>query len=107
MTEWIRVDSVEDFEREVKVYVYKDNPIAVFRLEDGFYAIDDTCTHARASLSEGEIIDDEIECPLHGAVFNIKTGKNLTLPAVKPVRSHPVKVEDGEIYLLIEDENSE
>ncbi len=103
MAKWIKVDAVDDFEAEVKVYVFEGNPIAVFRLEDGFYAIDDTCSHAEASLAEGEIDDHEVECPLHGALFDIKTGKNLSLPAVVPVRSYPVKVENGELYLQIEE----
>ena len=102
MANWVKVDEENEFTDEVRVYVYDGNPIAVFRLEDGFYAIDDTCSHAESSLSEGEIDEDIIECPLHGAQFDIRTGRNLSLPAVVPVRSYPVKVEKGSIYLQVE-----
>jgi nitrite reductase/ring-hydroxylating ferredoxin subunit len=103
MVEWIKIDSVEDFSDDVRVYIHEDVPIAVFKLEDGFYAIDDTCSHDEASLSEGEIEDHEIECPMHGARFDITSGENLSFPAVVPVNSYPVKVENGDIYIKVEE----
>ncbi|MFZ0389364.1 MAG: non-heme iron oxygenase ferredoxin subunit [Calditrichia bacterium] len=104
MSKWIKLDNEDNFKEEVKVYMIHDNPVAVFKLEDGFYAIDDTCSHARASLSIGEVFDGEVECPLHGAAFDIRTGKNLSMPAVVPVKSYPVKVENGDILIEIEEE---
>lgn len=67
----------------------------------GFHAVADTCSHAQASLSEGEVYADEcqIECPLHGALFDLRTGAALTLPAVTPVRTYPVRIVDGEIQV--------
>ena len=103
MSPWIKIDSEADYTGPVQVYDHEGNPIAIFRLEDGYYAIDNICSHEHAFLSEGEIDDSEIECPLHGAIFDIKTGKNLTLPAVLPVKSYPVKVENGEIFLQVDD----
>jgi len=103
MSKWIKVDSEADFTDEVKVYTYQGNRIAMFRLEDGFYAIDDVCSHEEAHLSEGEIEDGQIECPLHGALFDIRTGKNLSFPAVIPVKSYPVKLENGEIFLQVDE----
>ena len=104
MAIWVKAAREDDFE-DVQVirFVYQENPIAIFKLDDGFYAIDDTCTHAEASLSEGEVYDGVVECPLHGAEFDIRTGKNLTLPAVTPVRSYPVKVEEGDILIQVEE----
>ncbi len=102
MPKWIKVADVEEFEDEATIFEYEGNPIAIFKLEDGFYAIDDTCSHAEASLSEGEVEDHEIECPLHGAVFDLKTGNNLSLPAVVPVKSYPVKIEDNQLYIQVE-----
>ena len=99
MANWIKVGSVDEFKGRVMVYRGSQRPIAIFQLKDGYYAIDDTCTHEEASLSEGEIEDDHVECPSHGAKFAIKTGKNLTLPAVLPVRSYGVKIENGDILL--------
>ncbi len=65
--------------------------IAVFRAGDGFYAIDDTCTHAGGSLSEGTQEGGVVTCPMHGARFDIKTGTVLGPPASRPVRSYPAK----------------
>ena len=77
--------------------------IALFHVGNTFYAIDDTCTHEEASLSEGTLYldDDEpqVECPKHGATFEIDTGQVLTLPAVKSVRSYETKV-DGDTVLV-------
>ena len=103
MSPWIKIDQVENYSGPLQVYEYEGDPIAVFKLEDGYYAIDNICSHEHAFLSEGEIEDSEIECPLHGAIFDIKTGKNLTLPAVLPVKSYPVKVENGVIYLQVDE----
>lgn len=77
--------------------------IAVFRVEDCVYAIDDRCSHAEASLSE-ELFGFDIECPRHGAEFDIKTGAVLSLPATKPVASYPTEITNGEVFLTIKDE---
>jgi len=103
MSEWVKVGLENDLTPKVRVFDFQGKPVAVFHLEDGYYAIDDVCSHEEASLAEGEIEDGKVECPLHGAMFDIRTGKNLTLPAVLPVKSYLVKIEDGEIYLKIKD----
>lgn len=79
-------------------------PIAVFRLEDGFYATSDTCTHAQTSLAAGDVDleDCTVECPYHGALFDIKTGRAMGAPASRPVRSYPVKIIDGEVFIEME-----
>jgi len=73
--------------------------IAVFNAGGVFYALDDLCSHDEASLSGGRLTDGEVECPMHGSRFDLKTGKPKCLPAVKPVRTYPVRVtgEDVEI----------
>jgi 3-phenylpropionate/trans-cinnamate dioxygenase ferredoxin subunit len=101
MANWIKVCDEKDFTEPIMVYEYEDNPIAIFKLDDGYYAIDNTCSHEKASLAEGEIEGHTIECPVHGALFDIKTGRNLSLPAVLPVESYEVKVEENIIYLNI------
>lgn len=73
--------------------------IAIFNVGGNFYAIDDCCTHAKASLSEGEIEEETVICPLHGSKFDLKTGKALTLPAVLSVRTYPVTVVEGELKI--------
>jgi 3-phenylpropionate/trans-cinnamate dioxygenase ferredoxin subunit len=69
--------------------------ICVTRVGDEVFAIDDTCSHSDASLAEGEVTDFKIECWLHGAEFDLRTGEALTPPAVAPVKTYPVIV-DGD-----------
>jgi 3-phenylpropionate/trans-cinnamate dioxygenase ferredoxin subunit len=74
-------------------------PLCVTRIGDEVFAIGDTCTHADASLSEGDISDFKIECWLHGAEFDLRTGEALTPPAVAPVKSYSVTV-DGDSFTV-------
>ena len=77
-----------------------DPAVAVFHTDDGeLYAIDDTCTHQDASLSEGWLEGCEVECPLHASKFDLRTGAVDAPPARLPVRTHQVLVEDGTIYV--------
>jgi 3-phenylpropionate/trans-cinnamate dioxygenase ferredoxin subunit len=76
--------------------------IAVFRIGDEVYALGDQCSHARASLSEGEVFDGEVECPRHGSPFDLETGEPQTLPATAPVPVFPIEVRHGEVYLMLE-----
>jgi len=69
--------------------------ICVAKIDNEVFAIDDTCSHSDASLSEGDITDFKIECWLHGAEFDLRTGEALTPPAVAPVKTYSVTV-DGD-----------
>lgn len=81
-----------------------DPPVAVFHTEDGeLYAIDDTCTHQDASLSDGWLEGCEVECPLHASKFDLRTGGVDAPPARLPVRTHHVVVEDGMIHVELAD----
>jgi len=71
-----------------------ERAIAVVRTSDAVYAIDDRCSHADVSLSEGEVVDCTIECWLHGSAFDLATGEPLSPPAVAPVRVFPVQLSD-------------
>jgi 3-phenylpropionate/trans-cinnamate dioxygenase ferredoxin subunit len=84
---------------EARRFDVNGTPIAVFHLPAGFFAIGDTCSHEESSLSEGFIDDDMVECPKHGAQFEIETGKNRSLPATRPVPSYRVVVQDDEVYV--------
>jgi len=68
-----------------------------------FFCVDNVCTHDGGTLSEGELIDDEIECPRHGAHFNVKTGAVVTLPAIFPINAYPVKIDGNEIKIIIKE----
>ena len=78
--------------------------IAVFRLEDGFHAIEDICTHDGGPLGEGEVEGDVVVCPRHGARFSIRTGAALSLPAFVPVETFPVRVDGEDLMLGIPEE---
>ncbi|MDQ1287153.1 MAG: 3-phenylpropionate/trans-cinnamate dioxygenase ferredoxin component [Actinomycetota bacterium] len=83
----------------VKV-VLKDVPVAVVRCDDGtVHAVGDTCTHADVSLSEGEVDGCTLECWMHGARFDVRTGEPLALPATRPVPVFPVTL-DGDDVLV-------
>ncbi len=71
--------------------------IAIFNLQGQFYATDDICSHAYASLADGYVEGDQVECPLHGACFAIKTGKVLTPPATEDLKVYPVKIDGDRI----------
>ena len=68
------------------------------------YAIGDRCSHAEASLAEGEVFDEAVECPRHGSEFDLHTGVPSSLPATAPVPTYDVAVEDGTVYLTLEEE---
>jgi nitrite reductase/ring-hydroxylating ferredoxin subunit len=78
-------------------------PVAVFRLGDAFYTMDDQCTHGAALLSEGEVEDCQIYCPFHSGAFDIRTGAATAAPCVLPVRTYKTEVIDGSVYASLDD----
>ncbi|MFI6372912.1 bifunctional 3-phenylpropionate/cinnamic acid dioxygenase ferredoxin subunit [Streptomyces sp. NPDC050546] len=96
----IPVCRLEDLPKGESVRIETTPPVAVFHTDDGdLYAIDDTCTHQDASLSEGWLEGCLVECPLHAASFDLRTGHPTCLPARRAVRTHSVTVDDGLIHL--------
>ncbi|WP_165248362.1 non-heme iron oxygenase ferredoxin subunit [Paludisphaera soli] len=77
--------------------------LALFRVGDDYYAVDDVCTHDGGPLAEGDLEGTEIECPRHGARFDVRTGAVTCFPAVEPVPTHPVEVRDDGVYVRIDD----
>jgi nitrite reductase/ring-hydroxylating ferredoxin subunit len=78
-----------------------DERVAIFRAEDDYHAVSDVCTHAGASLSEGGVRDGTVRCPRHGAPFDLRTGEALGYPASEDVRTYETKVEDGVVYVRV------
>ncbi len=76
-----------------------DQAIAVFHLDDGWYAIEDLCTHDGGPVAEGRLEGSIIECPRHGATFDVKTGAALTFPAVSPVATYAVRVVGDDVQV--------
>ena len=75
--------------------------IALFRFGDAVYAIGDRCTHAEASLADGEVFDGAVECPRHGSEFDLRTGKPSSLPATRPVAVYEVEIDDGAVFVSV------
>jgi 3-phenylpropionate/trans-cinnamate dioxygenase ferredoxin subunit len=98
---WVRASGATEIGEGEAVVVNRDPepPVAVFNVAGEYYAIDDTCTHDKFSLTEGYVDDDVVECPLHMAKFSIRTGQVLSLPATKSLATYPVKVETGVVYV--------
>lgn len=76
--------------------------VGIANVEGGWYAFDDTCTHEEASLTEGELYDFIVECPLHGATFDIRTGSVESFPATIPLPTYDIRIVDGEIHVATE-----
>jgi 3-phenylpropionate/trans-cinnamate dioxygenase ferredoxin subunit len=73
--------------------------VVVARDGDEVFALENECSHAAVALSEGEVADCQIECWLHGSMFDLRTGKPTNLPATEPVATFPVDVRDGDVYV--------
>ncbi len=102
MAHWVRVASADEIPAGEGKYVEVDGePIALFHVDGQFYAISDTCTHEEASLSEGELDGEIVECALHGARFNVRTGQVVSLPAVVNVQTYPVRVVGNDVEVEI------
>ncbi len=103
MADFVKVAMVSEFPAGgMHAYEVEGKQIMVCNVDGTFYAIDDLCTHDGGSLDEGELEGDQIECPRHGALFDVKTGAAVTLPAVVGVKSYPVQVEGDEIRVQVE-----
>ena len=78
--------------------------LCVVRIGDDWYVIDDECSHADYSLSEGDVWEDEreIECPKHGSTFSLETGEPQTLPATQPVPVYKVRVDGNDVLASLE-----
>ena len=100
MSVWVDVARMEAISTGKPVHVEIDGAgIAVFKLEDGFYAIEDVCTHDGGVLTGGCVENDQIICPRHGARFNIRTGAVTAPPAYEAVYSFPVRVMAGRVQV--------
>jgi 3-phenylpropionate/trans-cinnamate dioxygenase ferredoxin subunit len=105
--EFVRVCSVDDLP-EVGAVAADINGTLVAIVRDSagdIHAVDDTCSHANVSLSEGEVEDCSIECWLHGSRFDLRTGKPTGLPAITPIAVYPVKIDGGDVFVSVTKEN--
>lgn len=77
--------------------------VVIVRIEDNYFCLDDVCTHDGGTLGDGDLIDGCLECPRHGARFDVKTGDAVTMPATEPTASHEVKVTGETIMVRLAD----
>ena len=98
--EFVHVANVEELDDEGRLLFEIDGqPIALFKIADEIFAIADVCSHDDGPLAEGDIDGHEVVCPRHGAHFDLRSGKALSLPAVVDIPAYPVKMEGNEIFV--------
>ena len=102
-TGWVRAASRGDLPQgEVLGVEVAGRPIALYDVDGNLFATDNICTHAYARLSDGWLDGDLIECPLHAARFDVRTGKVLDPPATEDLKTYPVRVVDDEIQVKLD-----
>ena len=103
----VKVCKVTDIpDMSMKSFDINGEPVLVANVGGTFYSISDICSHAMAYLSEGELMQKEchVQCPDHGAVFDLKTGEAVALPAVSPVSTYPITIEEDHLVSEMPDQ---
>ncbi|HUF13480.1 MAG TPA: non-heme iron oxygenase ferredoxin subunit [Longimicrobiales bacterium] len=102
MEGFVRVAALVDVAPGATLRIEVDGiPICLVNTEGQVYALRDNCSHKDFPLSEGEVLGHRLTCAWHGAAFDVTTGNALSLPAVKPVRTFDVEVEDGQVWVRL------
>lgn len=100
--EYVTVAPVEELPDGERLFLEIDEtPIVVFNIAGGYFAIADVCSHDDGPVGDGDLNGYEIKCPRHGAIFDVRTGQVLALPAIVDIPAYPVRVEDGQIEVGI------
>ncbi|MFN2124159.1 MAG: non-heme iron oxygenase ferredoxin subunit [Candidatus Promineifilaceae bacterium] len=100
MTEFIKVARTGDLAPGERLWLeFEEETVVLFNIDGRYYCIADVCTHDGGPLEDGELDGYEVECPRHGACFDVRTGAALCLPAVTPIPTFEVKVEGDDIYI--------
>ena len=84
---------------EARGFTVGGQQVAVYNVDGVFYATDDRCTHGLATLSDGMLDGDLIECPLHFGAFNVRTGAAAAPPCSIAIRTHAVQEQDGQVFI--------
>lgn len=103
MAHFVKVGTKADFEglRAGKLVQAAGQSIAIFKLGESYWAIENTCPHAGGPLAEGTLAGEVVTCPWHGSRFNVKTGAVLSPPAARGVKSFPVRVAGNDVEVGI------
>ena len=98
MPEFTKIASQDELsDGEMKLYEVEDRLVILFRHEGEFFCLDDVCTHDGGTLSDGEMIGCEIECPRHGARFDVRTGEAVCMPATQATVVHEVQINGDDV----------
>ena len=105
MSEFVKVASKSEISAGAKLLVEADDRLVIlFQVGDDYFCIDDVCTHDGGTLSDGDHEGCQIECPRHGAKFDIRTGKAMCMPATQDTLAHEVKVDGDDIIVRINED---
>ena len=100
--EYLEISPVEEMPSGERMFVdIGDTPIVIFNIAGQLFAIGDVCTHDDGPLGDGDLEEHNIVCPRHGAEFDVRTGKVMSMPAVEDIPAYPVRVVDGMIEVGI------
>ena len=99
---WVYVCKKDDIDLDdLKRFDYEDKTFCIYKLKDGIYATDGLCTHEEVHLEDGLVMHNEIECPMHQGIFDIKTGEAKSPPACEDLKTYLVKVEEDKIFIKL------
>jgi 3-phenylpropionate/trans-cinnamate dioxygenase ferredoxin subunit len=100
MSDWVQVATLDQLPPGTRLIVdLAYETVALFNVDGVLYCIADVCTHDGGPLADGELLGCQIECPRHGAHFDIRTGEALSLPATSPAPTYAVRVEGNDIFV--------
>ena len=98
--DYFEIASVDELPNGERLFVdIGDTPVVIFNIAGEFFAIGDVCTHDDGPLGDGDMEDHNVVCPRHGAEFDVRTGKAVSMPAVVDIPAYPVQVRDGVIFV--------
>ncbi len=101
--EWIDAGAADQVPTDDVIgLVVQGRDIAFYNVGGTICATDNICSHGQARLSEGFLLDDEIECPLHQGRFHVKTGTPMCEPVTEPIRTYPVRIEAGRVWVRVD-----
>lgn len=100
MSKWIKIGNVSDIpDQGMKCFQLDDDEVTIAKVQGKFYAFNDTCTHAMVSLADGCMEGFQVECPAHGAKFDVRDGKVQCMPATEDLKVYETKEEGNELYV--------
>ncbi len=100
MSEWTQVANADDVpEQGTLAVTLATEPVCLYKLDGEVFATHDICSHGNANLSEGFVVEGQIECPFHQGMFDIRTGEATAAPCNLAIKTYPAKVEGGVVWL--------